>query len=169
MLNKINCREISQDILAIVLSSLIISLLLTKGEELKNRKSTATLLSPNTTELPIRTISSGDLQTLLDNNINGNKITTTIIDTRENIFYQLGHIPQAINVPISESEKFYQTTMQTLKGMEKIIVYCARQSCDDSEKMAKQLTNMGYTNVVVYKGGYDAWKDWEGSKKEQPQ
>jgi rhodanese-related sulfurtransferase len=40
-----------------------------------------------------------------------------------------------------------------------IVVYCASESCDASEKAARVLADLGYTNTRVYKGGKQDWID----------
>jgi len=41
---------------------------------------------------------------------------------------------------------------------DKLVVYCANQQCDSSEKATKKLEEAGFTSVLTYKGGAEAWK-----------
>jgi rhodanese-related sulfurtransferase len=41
----------------------------------------------------------------------------------------------------------------------KLVVYCANQHCDSSEKATKKLEDAGFTSVLTYKGGAEAWKN----------
>jgi rhodanese-related sulfurtransferase len=39
-----------------------------------------------------------------------------------------------------------------------VVVYCASFDCNASEKAAKKLTELGYTNVIDFSGGKADWK-----------
>ena len=40
-----------------------------------------------------------------------------------------------------------------------IVIYCTGPECDDSELLARELYAIGFTNIMVYKGGYEEWID----------
>ncbi len=87
-----------------------------------------------------------------------------IIDARPAVFYELGHIPNAISLPLMDFESSYEKINKeyNLKKFKQIIVYCADRDCDDSDKLAKKLQSKGLDNIVVYKGG---WQEWEKIQK----
>jgi rhodanese-related sulfurtransferase len=39
------------------------------------------------------------------------------------------------------------------------VVYCASRTCQNSHIAARQLESLGYTNVAVYAGGKEDWKE----------
>ena len=39
------------------------------------------------------------------------------------------------------------------------IPLCAGPECEDSELLARELYTMGYTNLLVFRGGYEAWTE----------
>jgi rhodanese-related sulfurtransferase len=38
-----------------------------------------------------------------------------------------------------------------------IMVYCSEPTCEDSELLAIELYLLGYTKLLVFKGGYAEW------------
>lgn len=76
---------------------------------------------------------------------------TYIIDVREEYEYVSGHIENAYNVPYSN---FSLISEIGLSFDSKIIVYC--QSGNRSGMAARQLVEMGYTNVYDM-GGINSW------------
>jgi rhodanese-related sulfurtransferase len=39
----------------------------------------------------------------------------------------------------------------------RVIVYCALPGCTYSDDVAGKLLGLGYTDVVIFRGGWDAW------------
>ena len=71
-------------------------------------------------------------------------------------------IPGAINVPL-ESSDFAARVEQKAGGKDRpVVVYCANQQCDSSEKAAKKLESAGFTAVSRYTGGAAAWQKETG-------
>lgn len=85
-----------------------------------------------------------------------------LIDTRPPIFFALGHIDGAINVPLKNFSTSYpanQSKITTAVSEGKVLlVYCANQTCIDSHRMASLLAEKGY-NSSVFKGGWELWKE----------
>jgi rhodanese-related sulfurtransferase len=81
------------------------------------------------------------------------------IDARPTEEYAELHISGAINLPPDQLEKEGpQRLAGTPKG-ERIVVYCSQASCEASLKAAQKLRSMGYTQVVVFLGGFRAWDE----------
>ena len=40
-----------------------------------------------------------------------------------------------------------------------VVVYCASQQCNSSEKAAENLENAGFTAVTDFAGGFKAWQE----------
>ena len=71
--------------------------------------------------------------------------------------YQNFHLPHAINVPLGES--FERDIQQAVPNKSQaVVVYCQSDQCDASPKAAKQLEQIGYTNVFDYEAGKTDWK-----------
>jgi rhodanese-related sulfurtransferase len=84
-----------------------------------------------------------------------------LIDTRSPIFYKLGHIDGAQNIPLKSFDKNIDSTKITLDAAmaagKKIVIYCQSEKCPDSFRMAQVLSKSGY-DVSVFKGGWELWK-----------
>lgn len=68
--------------------------------------------------------------------------------------YESSHLPGAVNLPyefVNEAEKVLPD-----KGAE-IVVYCMNEDCSASGEEARELTEMGYTNVRHYAAGKQDW------------
>lgn len=69
------------------------------------------------------------------------------------------HIPGSKNVPVGEAD-FADKVASTIGGREEpVVVYCASEECDASEKAAKQLDEAGFDKVYDYVGGMRAWQE----------
>ncbi len=82
--------------------------------------------------------------------------SVTVIDVREEVEFNAGHIENAILIPRGQLEFKIATQPDSSDKSSAIIVYCA--GGHRSALAANTLINMGYTNVLSIAGGYDAWK-----------
>lgn len=152
-------REIAtagKDGATLILVSLAMALLFLKTADLKSSKSISAS-PPEGMQPPaqsIKTIGFSELKEM----ITTGKKELVIVDTRDTFFFQMGHIPNAISIPMKAFNLDYTTYQTQLPQTNTIVVYCARESCTDSEKMALKLISLGYKNILVYKGGYDEWE-----------
>ncbi len=80
-----------------------------------------------------------------------------IVDARPAAFYRLGHVPGAINLPRGELGK-YGRGLALRDKARFVAVYCSGPDCEDSAAVAAALLSSGYKRVVVFKGGWEAWK-----------
>jgi rhodanese-related sulfurtransferase len=81
------------------------------------------------------------------------------VDARSRDFFAEGHIPGAQALPVDEMDSNLETFRQKIPLDSKIIVYCSGYGCPDSEDVAARLMNAGYTDVMVYEGGFPEWRD----------
>ncbi len=81
--------------------------------------------------------------------------TITLIDPRTPEEFVAGHVPGAINVPISNLKEFAQSPGNASDGL--IVTMCG--STGRGEKAAAILDAQGVRNVVVLEGGLQAWRD----------
>ncbi len=99
----------------------------------------------NTIDIGIKNISTQSVFSEVDNK------ETYIIDVREEHEYLSGHIKNSYNVPYSN---FNLISEIGISFDSKIVVYC--QSGNRSGMAARQLLEMGYTNVYDM-GGINSW------------
>ncbi|MBH8598628.1 MULTISPECIES: rhodanese-like domain-containing protein [unclassified Thermoactinomyces] len=97
----------------------------------------------------IQTISPSELLKLIENK----KIH--LLDVREKHEFQSGHIPGAINTPLSQIDSLKKRVAAWDKG-ENIYLYC--RSSSRSAIAARQLRKLGFQQVIHLKGGLMNWK-----------
>ena len=86
----------------------------------------------------------------------------TLVNTLGCESFEKTKIPGAINVPLDSSD-FAARVEQEAGGKDNpVVVYCASQQCDSSEKAARKLEAAGFTAVSRYTGGAAAWQKEAG-------
>tara|TARA_X000000368_G_C23025506_1_gene709969 strand:+ start:1417 stop:1830 length:414 start_codon:yes stop_codon:yes gene_type:complete len=82
-----------------------------------------------------------------------NREKCVILDVRNEEKFNLGHIPNAINIPFSE----LSNTMDKLKkeSNKTILVYC--NSGNSSGKAMKFLSQKEFVSVMSIEGGFSEW------------
>lgn len=80
---------------------------------------------------------------------------SVVLDTLPPEQYQRAHIPGALNLP-PDQVRSLASELVPRKDLE-VIVYCAGPTRQASEKVAEELTAMGYTEVRHYVGGKSDW------------
>jgi len=99
----------------------------------------------------IKQINAEDLLKKIENSEN-----FKLVDVLLPAGYGKWHIPQAINIEI---DKLEDLAIKMLDKNEEIIVYCASFECQSSTRAVKILENLGFTNVLEYKGGKKEWME----------
>ncbi len=82
-----------------------------------------------------------------------------LIDVRGSAPYSGGHAAGAINIPASQL--FEQSNIQYLTEVQAtrpIILYC-EADCTSSHSIAEKLRQQGWDNVLVIRGGMEAWQE----------
>lgn len=98
-----------------------------------------------------------DAQTLVELRENKDNLTVVNVLPEEN--FRQRHIPQSANIPVTESE-FADKVADKIGGRDQpVVVYCASEQCDASQKAAKQLDQAGFAEVYDFTGGMDAWQE----------
>ena len=101
----------------------------------------------------MKTITTEDLKAL-----KGQNGHLTLVNTLAADAFPKTKIPGAINVPL-ESDDFAARVEKEAGGKDKpVVVYCASQQCNSSEKAACKLESAGFTAVSRYTGGAAAWQ-----------
>lgn len=88
--------------------------------------------------------------------MNKNK-SIIIVDVRSEEEYSLGHIPNAIDIPINKVTYDNQEELKSKLGPLKRVIFVYSRNGRDSEKAAIQLAAIGYENVFEI-GGIEDWK-----------
>ena len=92
------------------------------------------------------------IETLLEMQKNNEEFKLVEVLAEE--YYNQGHIPGAINIPLDQLE-----STDKLAKTDTIVVYCASYTCEASTKATKKLLELGYENVVDFKAGKKGWTD----------
>jgi rhodanese-related sulfurtransferase len=77
------------------------------------------------------------------------------IDARSEYDYNLGHIPNAINIHPGKGDKSVKENEKDKSRL--IITYCIGIDCPLAEELAKELMADGFTNVREMPEGWEAW------------
>lgn len=80
-----------------------------------------------------------------------------ILDTRSREHFDNTLLPAAKWLPYNASDAEIQAIIPAKNSL--IVVYCWSSRCPASEKMAKRLNAMGYTNVHKYGSGLEVWME----------
>jgi rhodanese-related sulfurtransferase len=82
-----------------------------------------------------------------------------ILDARPSVFFENGHVPGALNLARDDFAQDYRRLAGVLQAThdKPIIVYCSGGDCHDSRLVANALLSLGFSNVRVFTGGWDAW------------
>jgi rhodanese-related sulfurtransferase len=67
-----------------------------------------------------------------------------------------GHIPGAKAMPLDRIAEVARTEAPDKDA--DVVVYCASETCKNSEIAAEKLVTLGYRSVFVYRGGKADWK-----------
>jgi rhodanese-related sulfurtransferase len=67
-----------------------------------------------------------------------------------------GHIPGAKAMPLDSVAEVARLQAPDLDG--DVVLYCASETCKNSEIAARALVSLGYRSVFVYRGGKADWK-----------
>lgn len=80
-----------------------------------------------------------------------------IVDARTKALFDEGHIPGAISLDYYELQRQLDRVLPLLSKDEDIMVYCESADCEASELLSKELYAMGFTKLLLFKGGFEEW------------
>lgn len=83
-----------------------------------------------------------------------NQTTTTVVDLRDKVDYDRGHLAQAHNLPWRELQA--QLNQLNFNKKNPLILVCANG--ETSRKARTALGNAGYPSVFILLGGMAAWR-----------
>ena len=83
---------------------------------------------------------------------------TLFLDARDEAYYNKGHIKGAIK------NIFFMELLYNIESIQSkqapLVVYCGDPGCGDSEDLAYNLQDAGFTKLYVFKGG---WLEWSAA------
>ena len=82
-----------------------------------------------------------------------------IIDARTRSEYRSGHIPGALLLDYYDMGHYLGRVLPALDPETETVIYCYGPDCDDAELLARELYTLGFTNLLVYRGGFEEWVD----------
>jgi rhodanese-related sulfurtransferase len=83
--------------------------------------------------------------------------TALFLDTREPDEYAGGRIPGAVNLPFEEWDDYWDDIEPYLTADTTIVCYCGGLDCELSLYAARELQVLGYSNALIFFGGYVKW------------
>ena len=105
---------------------------------------------------------------------------TLFIDARRTREYEAGHITGALTASAWEADLLEKITKvrEEYPAEAPVVVYCgSSKECEDSKIVSRQLKEVGFSNILVYQGGFPEWskekpdlvtKGMEPGKREAP-
>ncbi|MBP7829028.1 MAG: rhodanese-like domain-containing protein [Kiritimatiellae bacterium] len=83
--------------------------------------------------------------------------THLVFDARPAADFKAGRLPGAVSLPYDTIQDEFQNVAVLLLGGQPILTYCSGLVCDESFLLTQFLRQQGYTNIVLYSGGYEEW------------
>ncbi len=80
------------------------------------------------------------------------------VDSRLEEDFELGHIPNSLNLPYEEFEDYFPLVKEKLFSYNDLIIYCDGSECETSLYLARILQDEGYENIRVFFGGFFEWR-----------
>ena len=83
---------------------------------------------------------------------------TTFVDTRKAEDYGEGHVKGALSLPRGEQEDRFPLVQPLLPEENRVILYCYGPECEDAERVAGFLVQLGYKDLAIMSPGFPQWK-----------
>jgi rhodanese-related sulfurtransferase len=80
------------------------------------------------------------------------------VDSRKLEDFKAGHVENAVRIESSMFKAGDPPELGLIPRSAIVVVYCNGGQCDESENVAKFLTNSGYSTVYVLHDGFPGWK-----------
>jgi rhodanese-related sulfurtransferase len=80
------------------------------------------------------------------------------VDARDAAFYEEGHIPGAVSLPVQDFEMVFPRLQEQLLAAPRLITYCDGASCEMSVELTERLLFAGFVQVEIFTGGMQQWK-----------
>ena len=89
-----------------------------------------------------------------------------LVDARLRIDFERGHLPGAVNIPVTTPPGDYPQVLNRLGEVPKsrfLAVYCESRQCPYSRIVALNLHDLGYTSLALFEDGWVGWKAHAGN------
>ena len=80
------------------------------------------------------------------------------VDARDSDFFEMGHIPGALNLPVTDFDRVFPALKEQLLAAHQIITYCDGANCEESVDLTEKLLFAGLEYVEIFTGGIQQWK-----------
>ena len=80
----------------------------------------------------------------------------TLVDATAPNAFRRRHLPGAVNLPPDRVEALAPVLLPDLEA--EVVVYCGSWLCRSSDRVARALRALGYTDVRIYRGGRADWR-----------
>lgn len=91
---------------------------------------------------------------------------TVFIDARFARDFKAGHLEGAINVPVDANDVEHQKVTADIAKDTRIVLYCQSAGCKFAEIVAIKLISDGFSNISIFRGGWQEWVAKNGKTKE---
>lgn len=81
-----------------------------------------------------------------------------LVDARLPEAFAMGHIPGAVNLPVSRFTSALLPLLPRLRAARLVIAYCGGPLCRDADDLAAGLFNAGIRDVMIYREGLKGWQ-----------
>ncbi len=101
----------------------------------------------------MKTITTADLKSLQEKHSD-----LTLVNTLKPEHFEKTKISGSINIPLEDNDFVSRVETEAGAKDKPVVVYCANQKCDSSEKAARKLESAGFTSVSRFTGGAEEWQ-----------
>jgi rhodanese-related sulfurtransferase len=89
--------------------------------------------------------------------------TVILVDARFPEDFDTEHLRNAINIPPILSLDECRGALDGVEQSKRILIYCQSNGCPYSEKVAKKLLALGFSNIVLFEDGWIGWQKYKKS------
>ncbi len=86
----------------------------------------------------------------------------TVVDARMPRDYEAGHIEGALSIPVDADAGELQRAVANIPKGKRVVLYCQSHLCPYADKIGARLQADGYTDLSIFKGG---WQEWERMRR----
>jgi rhodanese-related sulfurtransferase len=86
------------------------------------------------------------------------------VDARDSYEFNCGTIPGAINIPFDylpngDLTPYFDSCLGSAPTDSKLIVFCSGEECDLSLHLARNMAEVGYSELMIFFGGSREWEE----------
>ncbi len=82
-----------------------------------------------------------------------------LVDSRHPADFQESHLAGAISLPYATLGDHLEDFKEQVFVDQTLVIYCSGYGCTDSFDLGTHLIQTGYSDVLVYEGGFPEWRD----------